>query len=448
MPTAAEVRERWLVHDLREALSRGDRLSMHYMPTVELKSSTMVGLEALVRWDHPELGAVPPADFVALAERNGMAAALGDHVRDLVLTDLNSGRLPTWSVAVNVSGVELGDTGFSDRVLDMCEQHGADPARLTVEVTETAIARDLGHAAEALRRLRAAGFQIAIDDFGTGHASLEYLASLPCDVVKIDRRFTSGLDTDERCVAIVQGVIGMSHALGLTVVAEGVETPAQRDRLVELGCEEAQGDLFGRPVPIEALPAPGAILGRGSRPAREQGPRHRPAEASAQVLLDLALDLQQCNRMEDAFRRTLEAVRPHLLFTGGSVQLVGPDGIRLAAAHPPPTDEALAARLPTGQGVGWTIVTSRRVRYIPDITAPAVAVPSRRRRTSTTRHTRSYVGVPLIVAGSAIGLVQVDSVDVDAFTEADQLLLAGCTCVLAAAMAARGLVPDWIVQVD
>ncbi len=449
MPTAAEVRERWLVHDLRDALTGGDQLTVAYMPSVDLADSALVGLEALVRWDHPELGAVQPGDFVAMAERHGLAAALGERVRDLVVADLVAGRLPTRTVAVNVSAAELADPAFSDRVLDLLEHRGADPARLTIEVTETALAANLGRAAEALRRLRAAGFLVAIDDFGTGHASLDYLATLPCDVVKIDRRFVSGLGVDERCTAIVRGVVGMSHGLGLTVVAEGVETPSQRDLLVEMGCDEAQGHLFGRPVPVGALPPAGATLGRAAtRPAREQSPAQRPAGASGQVLLDLALDLDQCTSLEDAFACTLEALRPHVMFTGGSVQLVGHDGLRLTAAHPPPTEEALAARLPHGQGVGWGVVTSRRVRYLSDITAPAVPVPSGRRRTSTTRHTRSYLGVPLIVGRSAIGLVQIDSVEVDAFTDADQLLLAGCACVLAAAIVTHHLLPSWIVAVD
>lgn len=448
MPTAAQVRERWFVQDLREALTRADRVTVHYVPIVDLQSSALVDVEALVMWDHPEMGLLQPADFLELAERHGMAATLGDYTRDLVMTDMVAGSLPTASVSVNVSGAELGDDAFSERLLSVLEQRGVDPARITLEVTERALGADLGRAAEALRRLRAAGFRIAIDDFGSGQASLEYLASLPCDVVKIDRRFTAGLETDQRSTAIVQGVIGMAHGLGLTVVAEGVETSAERDRLRELGCEEAQGNLFGGPVPAAALPGTGARLGRGSTPAREQRAAPRPEQASGQVVLDLALELEQSTSLEDAFGRTLQALRPYLVFTGGSIQLVGPDGIRLAAAHPPPTPEALAARLPTGQGVGWSVVTSRRMRYIPDITAPAGAVPSRRRRTSTTRHTHSYIGVPLVVAGSAIGLVQIDSVDVDAFTAADQLLFAGCTCVLAAAIAAHGLLPDWIVAVD
>jgi EAL domain-containing protein (putative c-di-GMP-specific phosphodiesterase class I) len=271
---------------------------------------------------------------VALAERHGMAVLLGEYVRDVVVGDLLAGRLPSARVAVNVSGVELSDVTFADRVLDLLELRGLDPGRLTFEVTETALTADLGHAAEALLRLRAAGFRIAIDDFGTGHASLEYLASLPCDVVKIDRRFTAGLEDDRRCAAIVHGVIGMSHGLGLTVVAEGVETPAQRDRLVDLGCEEAQGFLFGRPVPFRDLPAGGVPLGRATRAPAARATGHRPARAAAQVLVDLAHDLEQSTDLQGAFERTLEALRPHMVFTGGSVQLVGPDGIRLAAAHP------------------------------------------------------------------------------------------------------------------
>jgi len=439
MPTAVEGRERRLLRDLRDALRRGDQLMVHYMPTVDLATGDMVGLEALARWEHPDLGMVPPMDFVPLAERHGMAVALGNRVRGLVVDDVLAERLPTGNVAVNVSGAELSDPVFSDRMLDLLEDRGIDPAQLTVEVTETALAADVGRAAEALLRLRAAGIRIAIDDFGTGHASLDYLANLPCDIVKVDRVFTSGLVIDERCTAIVKGVIGMAHGLGLTVVAEGVETSSQRDHLVELRCEQAQGYLFGRPVSTAKLPGRGATLDRPTALARPVIVSQRSTiQSRAQVVLDLALDLENCSDLQNALDCTLQALRPSVVFTGGSVQLTGPDGIRLAAAHPPPTPEALAARLPAGQGVGWGIVTSLELRYLPDITAPAAPVLSRRRRSSTTRHTRSYLGVPLLVAGRAIGLIQIDSVEVDAFDVTDQLLLAGCSCILATAITARG----------
>ena len=439
MSTAVEGRERRLLRDLPDALRRDDQLIVHYMPTVDLATADMVGLEALARWEHPELGIVPPLDFVPLAERHGMAVALGNHVRGLVVDDVLADRLPTDNVAVNVSGAELSDPALSDRMIDLLEQRGLDPAQLTVEVTETALAADVGRAAEALLRLRAAGFSVAIDDFGTGHASLDYLANLPCDIVKIDRVFTSGLVADTRCTAIVQGVIGMAHGLGLTVVAEGVETSSQRDHLIELGCEQAQGYLFGKPESTAKLPGCDATLGRTAAPARPLIASQRSTpHFTAQALLDLAVDLEKCTNLQDALDCTLQGLRPHILFTGGSVQLTGPDGIRLAAAHPPPTPEALAARLPTGQGVGWGIVTSLELRYLPDISAPAAPVSGQRRRSSTTRHTRSYLGVPLLVAGRAIGLIQIDSVDVDAFDLTDQLFLAGCSSILATVIANRG----------
>jgi hypothetical protein len=323
-------------------------------------------------------------------------------------------------------------------LLDLFEQHGLDPSAFTVEVTETAVAADMARAAEALLRLRAAGLRVAIDDFGTGHASLEYLASLPCDVVKIDRRFVSGLEVDARCTAIVQGVIGMAHGLGLTVVAEGVETARQRDQLAELRCEEGQGFLFGEAAPAGRLHGWDTAVGWSAPATRAVGGSRAQALPSGQTVLDLAHDLEGCADLQQAFARTLQALRQHVVFTGGSVQLVGDDGIRLAAAHPPPTPEALAARLPEGQGVGWGIVTSGQLRYIPDIVQPTVRVPSRRLLTSTTRHTRSYLGSPLLVDGVAVGLLQIDTVDVDAFTPSDQLFLAACTCVLAATVAARG----------
>ena len=429
MRTTAEMREQRLVSDLTEALGRRDQLSVHYMPTVALATGACTGVEALVRWEHPGLGSIPPSDFVPVAERNGLASMLGDYVRAQVMSDAVAGRLPSRHVAVNVSGIELSDAGFADGLLDLLERHGMAPADLTIEVTETAMTTNLDSATEALLRVRAAGVGVAIDDFGTGHASLAYLANLPCDIVKIDRTFTAGLGTDRRCTAIVHGVISMGHALGLRVIAEGVESISQRDQLATLECEEGQGYLFGKAAPVD-LNRP-HHLADAFYPARvvHATLHRRRGPSGGQVLLDLSRDLQHCRLIGDAFARTLLALRQSLTFTGGSIQLLGDDGIRLAAAHPPPSEEALSARLPKGQGVGGAIIASHELRYIPDITAFSSA-PSPRRR-STTRDTRSYLGVPLLVGGAAIGLLQIDSVDVDAFDAEAEVLLAGCAGVLA-----------------
>ena len=321
-------------------------------------------------------------------------------------------------------------------MLDLLDQHGLDPGRLTVEVTETSLSADVNRAAESLLRLRAAGIGVAIDDFGTGHASLSYLANLPCDIVKIDRKFTAGIGVDDRCTAIVHGVISMAHELGLTVVAEGVETVYQRDQLLALNCQQGQGYLFGKAAPATGGPRFESRLSHPATRRRLVTPKKNSDHIRGQVVLDLANDLEHCADLLDAFECVMRALRPNVVFTGGSIQLIGPDGIRLAAAHPPPTPEALDARLPMGQGVGWSIVASGELRYIPDITELSASVPSTRRRRSVTRDTRSYLGVPLLVAGKAIGLFQIDSVDADAFADQEQLLTASCACILANAIAA------------
>ena len=436
MATAAEMRETRLAEDLMTALGRTDQLAVHYMPTVALSTGECTGVEALARWEHPAFGTISPADFVPISERFGLAPRLGEYVRAQVMRDAFAGRLSSDQVAINVSGSELSDRHFVDRLLDLMKQGGMNTEQLTVEVTETAVAPNAARAIEALLRLRAAGVRVAIDDFGTGHASLDYLATLPCDVVKIDRGFTAGLGTNPRCTAIVRGVISMGHALDLKVIAEGVETATQRSDLSKLKCDEGQGYLFGK-----ALAAGPVTEREPSRPSvRLQEPvvrRQRKPQSGGQVLVDLARDLAFCTDVEEAFTTTMHAIRQHVEFTGGSIQLVGSDGLRMVAAHPPLTQEAREARLPIGQGIGGTIVETQQLRYIPDITALSAAVPKQRRRASTTRDTVSYLGIPLVVAGTTIGLLQIDSVAKDAFGLDAELLVTGCASILAHAGALR-----------
>lgn len=431
MSTAAEMRESRLVSDIEEALRRVDELVVHYMPTVSLSTGAYTGVEALARWQHPELGSISPSYFVPMVERNGFASELGDYIRSVVVNDAMAGRLPTPGVAVNVSGIELSDAGFPDRLLDLLDIRGMSPELFTVEVTETAVAADADRAIDALLRLRAAGVGVSIDDFGTGHSSLSYLAYLPCDVVKIDRSFVAGLGTNKRCTAIVHGVLSMAHALGLKVVAEGIETVGQRDDLSLLDCEEGQGYLFGVARSVEDFQPriePGNPRPGKPRPMVDE---HLQEPARGQLLVDLSRDIAHCVTMQEGLDCMLQALRPHLVFTGGSLQMLGDDGIRMAAAHPPPTREAQAARLPAGHGVGGSIIASSHLRYIPDITVLNPGAPKQRGRAATTRDTRSYLGVPLHIAGRAVGLVQIDSVDVDAFGPEAQLLVAGCAAILA-----------------
>ena len=333
---------------------------------------------------------------------------------------------------MNVSAAELADPTFVDRFLDYLERHALPVGRIAVEVTETAVAVHVDVAAEVLRRLRAAGVHVALDDFGTGHASLDYLARLPCDGVKIDRSFVAGLGTDSRCEAIVAGVVAMAHATGHEVVAEGVETHDQLTVLLGLECDEAQGFLYGRPGPAHLVPRQrrSASAAQGSSPRLSAS---TPLESTerAQWLVDVVRDVSAAPDLVAAFAVVVTALRGRVRFTGGSVQVLGPDGIRLAAAHPPPTAQALAMRIPAGQGVGGAVCATGQVRYLPDITVPAAAVEESRRSRSTTRHTRSYLAVPLFAGSECVGLVQLDSVEPDAFDAEVHLLLAACAAPLA-----------------
>lgn len=439
---AAAARSELLLEGLRGALTReGSGLDLHYMPTVDIASGLCSGFEALARYTHPQLGPVSPSVFVPLAEQHGLAGPLGTWVRRRVARDVRTGLLPAGRVAVNVSALELADPGFADGFLDLLERSGLPIERIGVEVTETAVAAHFSEAVEALRRLQAAGVPVALDDFGTGHASLDYLARLPCDTVKVDQSFVAGLCDDERCAAIIAGVIGMAHATGHRVVAEGVETPEQLAALTAWGCDEAQGYLLGRPtrpalIPSQRAPSwPQVMLPRLTAPS----PRQAPTALPAQLLIDVLRDIGDAPDIAAALPVLLTALRPLADFTGGSVQLLGPDGIRLAAAHPPPTTEALAARIPAGQGVAGSVIATGQLRYLPDITTPDSAVTSDRRARSTTRHTRSYLAVPLFVRSSCIGLIQLDSVEVDAFGTDVHLLLAACAGPVSTVLTRAGL---------
>jgi EAL domain-containing protein (putative c-di-GMP-specific phosphodiesterase class I) len=398
-----------LVRDLDEALHDGhDGLSVVYMPTVLLADASATGAEALIRWHHSDFGPIVPGKFVPLAEQAGLVGALGAFIRREVFRSAVDSPFASGRVAVNVSGAELSDPSFADTVLDEVANAGLIGERLCVEVTETALLTDPGAASETLTRLRADGVWVALDDFGTGHSTLTYLTTLPCDVLKIDRSFVAALGCDQRAEHVIRAIVGMARGLDMNVIAEGVETQGQRDTLMDYGVNEGQGFLFGQPSSV--MPRH-----RATPTARALARLRRGPDLDAQLLIDLNAELQSASDLDSAFALTLRAVRILVSFTGASIQLLGRDGIRLAAAYPPPTAQAWAARIPAGQGVGGEVIASGKMRYLADITAPAAAVSEERRSASTSRHTRSYLAVPLYLAGEPVGLLQLDSVEPDAF---------------------------------
>ena len=240
---------------LRGALRRGE-LALHYQPQVCLENAQLSGVEVLLRWQHPLLGTIPPARFIPIAEEIGIIGELGAWVlmqacQQMATWDQEGFRVPR--LAVNLSMQQIEAEGFVDLIRDVLTSSGIAPERLELEVTESVLMRSAERCAAALSALREIGVAIAIDDFGSGYSSLGYLQRLPVDRLKIDRVFVEHLTEDANHDAIARAVIVLGRSLGLEVLAEGVETRAQADFLQREGCHEAQGYLFGRPVPAQDL---------------------------------------------------------------------------------------------------------------------------------------------------------------------------------------------------
>ncbi|HVI97825.1 MAG TPA: GGDEF domain-containing phosphodiesterase [Sphingomonas sp.] len=243
-----------LALDLRHALDR-DEIDVLFQPQVAIASGRIVGVEALARWRHPHFGALGAETLFAAAERADLAIALSDHVQRLALARAAAwpARLADLRLAVNLTAADIARPGFADLFLDRVDTSGFPRGRLTVEITESGLIDDLGAAAALLAALRGAGLRIAIDDFGTGYSSLAYLKALPLDTLKIDKRLSQDITGSARDRVVVRGVIDMARSLGLTVVAEGVETPEQLDLLAKEGCQLYQGFLCAEPLTSEAL---------------------------------------------------------------------------------------------------------------------------------------------------------------------------------------------------
>ena len=237
--------------DLRTALQNREGLEVWYQPLMDIGGQQMVGVEALLRWYHPSRGLVVPGDFIAIAEETGLIIPLGEWV--LAEACATQQRFPDLMVAVNVSPVQFRATGFVERMTEIVRQHGGDPTRIELEITEGVLIDDEHEARAIIIALRDAGFRIALDDFGTGYSSLNYLSHFPVDKIKIDRSFTQSLGVAENSVAIVESVVRLGHAMGLMVTAEGVETPDQMSALADAGCNQLQGYLFSHAVPVDQL---------------------------------------------------------------------------------------------------------------------------------------------------------------------------------------------------
>jgi diguanylate cyclase (GGDEF)-like protein/PAS domain S-box-containing protein len=248
---------RWLSLEthLRRAIARGE-LALHYQPQVSCRDQRIAGLEALLRWNSPELGHIPPGDFIPLAEDTGLIHQIGDWVLVEACRQArawqDAGLAPV-PVAVNVSAHQFASGTLPAAVRSALAASGLAPRFLDIEVTESAMMGDSTAAQSQLAELRAMGVSISLDDFGTGYSSLGYLSRFSLDKLKIDQGFVRNITTEPRSAAIAQATVALAHGLSLDVVAEGVETPEQRDCLLRMGCEYLQGYLYSRPLPAEQM---------------------------------------------------------------------------------------------------------------------------------------------------------------------------------------------------
>jgi EAL domain-containing protein (putative c-di-GMP-specific phosphodiesterase class I) len=238
---------------LRGALERGE-LSVHYQPIIDLATERFSGYEALMRWDHPQLGRVSPLEFIPIAEDTGLIVASGAWLLEEAAAQLVRWRAdrPDLHVSVNVSVRQLRDDSLVEVVQGVLARTGLPASALWLEITESCVIEEPEKILVILRELHALGITLCIDDFGTGYSSLSYLRQFPAGIVKIDRSFVAGLGEDNDAEAIVRTVIAMAHALGQEVVAEGVETAVQRDWLRDRGCDLVQGYFYGAPRPASA----------------------------------------------------------------------------------------------------------------------------------------------------------------------------------------------------
>lgn len=241
-----------LIGQLRHALDR-DEIVLHYQPKVRAATGEIFGAEALVRWQHPERGLLPPGAFIPLAETSGVIVSLGDHVLKLAVRQLSA-----WArqgcdleLAVNLCARDIEDATLIKRVRQYLRDAEVQPSRLVIEVTESAVMHDAELAVAVLRELQACGVRISLDDFGTGHSSLAKLRDMPVDELKIDRAFVSGIQPDSIEATIVQAVVNLGRAAGCTIVAEGVETIEENALLTELGADLIQGWLIAKAMPVD-----------------------------------------------------------------------------------------------------------------------------------------------------------------------------------------------------
>ena len=253
---ATALRRRSLENDLRRAVER-DELRVHFQPKVALHNRRVVGLEALVRWEHPEKGMVSPADFIPLAEESGLVVPIGEWIIGEACRIVAPWRRTKAGghllLAVNVSPLQLGKESLTNAIVNALEQTRTPPSQLCLEITEASLVDDVDRAAKAMHELKELGVQLAIDDFGAGHASFGYLRQFPANLLKIDKSFVDGVSLTAEGQSIVASVVNLAHSLGMSTIAEGVERSDQAAALRRMGCDMGQGYWFARPGPADVI---------------------------------------------------------------------------------------------------------------------------------------------------------------------------------------------------
>ena len=259
-----------LINDLRHAVEK-EQLVLHYQPQMDIRLGALVGAEALLRWDHPVRGLVPPMDFIPDAETTGLIVPVGEWVLRTACAQVRAWHeagFPPIRIGINLSPVQLRRQGLTATVAKVLKQVQLEPCYVDLELTESILMHNTKVSVSALLDLRALGVSLSIDDFGTGYSSLSYLRQFPVDTLKIDRTFVADVDKGGQAAVIAEAVIKLGHRLGMRVLAEGVETPGQLDYLRTLGCDLAQGFYFSRPVPAEEF---AELLVKGV-----EAPDHKP----------------------------------------------------------------------------------------------------------------------------------------------------------------------------